>query len=198
MLEIQRLVKSVLPPRGCVWKNGNVSVTMKGKNIIINNNYVASAETQVKSFPQSSTIQSNRNFHTSAANWRRGNSGNSSVWCETSEVFYFMVAVLTAASHLKDPPAWHGRKIDSTLQFRPPAHAGPQIPERHPAKLWVNWWLEHAGKWGKEAGGESSCNLSTLEACVAAVRWVWCKVFPKRGLPWCRHSVKRAALHLKP
>lgn len=55
------------------------------KNIIINNNYVASAETQVKSFPQSSTIQSNSNFHTSAANWLRGNSGNSSVWCETEQ-----------------------------------------------------------------------------------------------------------------
>lgn len=109
-----------------------------------------------------------------------------------------MVAVSAAASHLKAPPAWHGRKINSTLQFRPPTHAGPQIPERHPAKFWVNWWLEHAGKCGKEAGGESSCNLSTLEACVAAVRWVWCKVYPRRGLPWCRHSVKCAAPHLKP
>lgn len=99
-----------------------------------------------------------------------------------SEVVIFKTDVSAAPHHLQHLPERDPKKINSPPQFRPPIRTSTQIPERYPAKLWVNRWLEHAGKCGKRAERDSSCNLSTSGKHVAAARWVWCRVFP-RGVP---------------
>lgn len=105
----------------------------------------------------------------------------------------------TALHHLQHLPERDPKKINSPPQFRPPTRTGTQISERYPARLWVNRWLEHAGKCGKQAGRESSRNLSTSGTHVAAARWVWYRVLP-RGDPMipalCEvHSITFEALN---
>lgn len=87
-----------------------------------------------------------------------------------SKVAIFKTDLLVVPLHLQHLPERDPKKINSPTQFRPPPHTGTQIPERYPAKLWVNRRLEHAGKCGRRAGRESSCNLSTSGKHVAAAR----------------------------